>query len=1346
MIARRLTLAILVSLCALVGLFALSGVSAQAAVTHDYLSRITEIPTEGPKGEAVPIAGPLSVPAAMTVDSGNLWVSEFIEGTGNFRVDEFNASSGAFVSQLARPGPSLNYFDNGIAVGHATGETELYVGTDAYSGGGPEGAVAVYSATGELQNVWTGADTPEKAFGCFECSGHGSVAVDSSTSLGDWASGDVFVSSPMQGVVDVFAPEANGGEKYVPVSQLTGPEPGVPFSNLRAVAVSGFNGDVVVAAGQVAYVFEPTALDEYTLVRELTGTPGGAFGGLLGHVAVDGGNGDIYVSEEQRAVVYQFSAGGAYLGRMTGVSSPPGDFHRVTSMAVDAETHDVYVGDDRNNSEILLNENSVVDVFGGNIVLPDVTTGAVSGQKATGEGRIEATLNGTVNPDKAGAATCQFDWGTTSALGEVAACSAPVADGESAEPVHAVLSGLAPDTKYFYRLQATDTNGTNPGEPWQIQEFRTVGPGIPVESVSAVRSESVTFDARIDPNNAPTTYYFQYGTTAAYGSNVPAAPAAVGSGEGGVEVAQHVQGISAATAYHYRVVAVSEMGPGETEVFDGPDQTFKSQTVGLPLQLPDGRGYEMVSPPQKEGAAFGWIDRGGVLKASANGDAFTDWSWFQAPEENPVGEDNIFASIFFGRSASGWSTKTLQPPHKVASGTPYNYINDFTFFSEDLSKGVFRPYGPFEPAFSSEATEQTPYIRTDYLNSNPAEPCVSGCFHPLVTASNVPSGTEFGEEPCTYECGPQFDDATPDGNHVVLSSRIALTTTATEGNGGLYEWSAGTLQMVNLLPEGEVNAIGGRVGETASLGTGGVLARHAISNDGARVVWQTGTKNTPTEPGLNHLYLRDTVRGETVRLDLFQGVAEHFQGHAPVYMTASSDASRIFFMDEERLTTDATAIPGALDLYEYDVNAPLGTRLTDLSVDKNPREAAHVAAVVGASEDGSYVYFAAAGVLAQGANPGYCGNRGSVQAGEELSKPCNLYMRHNGVTKLVAGLSQEDFPDWEQRDAGLAIGRVSPNGGWLAFMSDGNLTGYDTTDAVSHHPDEEVYLYNASNGKLVCGSCNPTGARPVGAPQHEEGGATESMVLGNDSMFGNGAWIASNIPAGSESNNGVSGSAAYQSRYLLDSGRMFFDSHDALVPQDDNGTQDVYEYEPAGVGDCNPSLSTFSEKADGCVSMISSGTSSEESAFLDASETGSNVFFLTLAKLVPQDFDNAIDIYDARECGAQSPCIALPPVQPPPCDTGDSCKPAPTPQPEAFGAPSSATFSGSGNLSPAGSVKRTRSGKAPVVTRAQKRARALKACHRKKSKRKRTACEKQARARYGVTQSRKVNATKRGRG
>jgi hypothetical protein len=84
---------------------------------------------------------------------------------------------------------------------------------------------------------------------------------------------------------------------------------------------------------------------------------------------------------------------------------------------------------------------------------------------------------------------------------------------------------------------------------------------------------------------------------------------------------------------------------------------------------------------------------------------------------------------------------------------------------------------------------------------------------------------------------------------------------------------------------------------------------------------------------------------------------------------------------------------------------------------------------------------------------------------------------------------------------------------------------------------------------------------------------------------------------------------------------------------------------------------------------------------MDASETGGDVFFRTLARLSPQDYDTAYDVYDAHECSGGVPCFPAV-VSTPSCQTEASCRAAPAPQPALYGAPASATFSGAGNVSP----------------------------------------------------------------
>src|SRR5262249_22152530 len=124
-----------------------------------------------------------------------------------------------------------------------------------------------------------------------------------------------------------------------------------------------------------------------------------------------------------------------------------------------------------------------------------------------------------------------------------------------------------------------------------------VPPTIEEESVSNVASSSATFQARIDPGGSETGYRFEYRTTESYGQRTPVPDGAGGSGEGVVAVQAHPQDLQVHTLYHFRVVATST---GAT--VDGADQTFTTQTAGGELVLPDGRAWEMVSPPNKHGA------------------------------------------------------------------------------------------------------------------------------------------------------------------------------------------------------------------------------------------------------------------------------------------------------------------------------------------------------------------------------------------------------------------------------------------------------------------------------------------------------------------------------------------------------------------------------------------------------------------------------------------------------------------------------------------------------------------------------------------------------------------------
>jgi NHL repeat-containing protein len=1243
--ARRV---ILVSLCALVGVLAFSSATAVAFETHVAAQPIGS----GEKGSGagqmdldydyikVGNGETVQIPSGIAVNqsTGDIYIAD----TGNQRIDELEPD-GAFMrawgwgvadgqSRLETCGPDAfpptltcqaGISGSGagqfvhpvfIAVDNSTGPSK----GDVYVGDYGDGLVTKFNAEGALESAWGDTTpTPDGQLGPYTRVGItlSGIAVDANGDLSvayynfSYTLPTVADFTPEGGLIEELSRQKKEGASYQEEEELSWGT-FVP----HGVAVDS-EGNLFQVGEKGATGGTSSGIEEITRSGRLIGQLKASEPVPTG-LAVDSGTGDLYadtgssveqfvyaglgVVEEQGSTctVEPKSLFGSRCSATTSFGA--GDIGAGAGIAVVASTHDVYVADAAT---------SRIDVFVPAII-PDVATGAASEVK----GR-SATVAGTVDPDGEGPAKCQVVWGTTTEFGHVTPCEqVEVPDGNAPVAVQAKLTELQPDTTYYYRVQATNRNGTSVGTSSEDRQFSTPGPGLKPgigSSVFDVAATSATLEASIDPNNgplspvpgAPTSYYFQYSTASTAGcevapascTSVPAAPGeAIGPGESYLEVSQHVQGLSAGTVYHYRVVALSESA-GEIITVDGPDQTFTTQPGGGTFQLPDGRQWELVSPPDKHGAyIFPFTELGFAAQASVDGDAMA-FLTSTPTESGPPGYVEV-EQVLSARGPDGWVSRDISSPHERATGVAVGQGGEYVAFSENLSLAVVQPHGFFDPSLSPEASAQTAYLRTNFLHGNVDDPCVESCYRPLVTGkpgyANVPAGTVFGEE-CAKQganiCGPKFTGATPDLSHIALSSAEPLLGGQNETEG--YEWFEGKLSRGN-----------------------------------------------------------------------------HLRG---------------------------------------------------------PR--------VSTSEDGSWNYVMSESVLAAGAVPG---------------EP-NMYVSNGGVTKLIAVLSKVDFPDWEG-ELRSRTSRVSPDGRWFAFMSQRELTGYNTYDAVSGQPDEEVYLYHAPEdlateaGTLVCASCDPTGARPVGVEYEKLRSQGRNRVMAEISWRKDDPSIAANVPGWTPYGTQV---PIYQSRYLSNGGRLFFDSNDALVPQDVNGNEDVYEYEPAGYTneegrvECMTASATFSGRSGGCVDLISSGQDSQESAFMDASGSGGDVFFMTAGRLVAQDYDTAYDVYDAHECTSAAPCFPAPAAVPPPCETGDSCKPAPTPQPTIYGAPSSETFSGPGNVSasaPPVAVVRAKS-----LTRAQKLALALRACHSRRGTR-RGICERQARARYGARKS--SRAAKRDRG
>ncbi len=789
----------------------------------------------------------------------------------------------------------------------------------------------------------------------------------------------------------------------------------------------------------------------------------------------------------------------------------------------------------------------------------------------------------------------------------------------------------------------------------RVDVFTLEPPGVPVvagDVVSNVAATSATFEAEVDPRSEPfepvTSYRFEYGACASiascpasYEHSVPVPDGLLAPNYTVDTVSAHVQGLAPHTAYHFRVVAHNSH-PGSAE---GADRTFTTQPTGS-FALPDARLWELVSPPDKRGASLVSIGESGVIQASGAGDAFTYLA--TAPTEaQPPGNAN-YTQVFSERGPDGWVSRDIEAPHEAASGATTGFGQEYRFFSSDLAQGILQPVGAFVPSLSSEATEQTAYLRTNVAGGHA---CSEGCYRPLATEFNTLPGVPFGEG-CLQlgVCGPRFLGGTSDLSHVLLWSASAPLTEGASRSNGLYEWSGGW-SGGELVFVGEIDG-----GKPAN------FSRHAISTEGSRVIFSGSSE------GLSGLLLRDTATSETVKLDALQGGSG--AGPAdPLFQSASSDGARVFFTDSQRLTSDAgggeAGGSGVPDLYECEVvetGSRLGCRLTDLTPLIAGGESADVrGTVVGTSEDGSSVFFVADGVLT--------GAQETAHHERAISGQPNLYEWREGTTTLVAVLTADDSPDWQGGGrANQSTARASSDGRRLVFMSNARLTPYDNQDASSGRPDEEVYMYASQS--LACLSCNPTGSRPHGVEYSHLTSSNDGLV-GGDRVWNFATWIAASVPGWTPLS---STEALYQSRYLSDSGRVFFDSSDALVPQDTNKTEDVYEYESPGVGDCSTASPDWGEASGGCVDLISSGTSTGESAFLDASESGDDVFFLTSAQLSKRDTDSSLDVYDAHVDGGEAE-----PSHPVECQ-GDACQSSVSAPEDPT--PGSLTFQGPGNIAP----------------------------------------------------------------
>jgi len=198
--------------------------------------------------------------------------------------------------------------------------------------------------------------------------------------------------------------------------------------------------------------------------------------------------------------------------------------------------------------------------------LPNAPT--VAGGTASAVTQTTATLNASVNPNGGGVAECKFEYGTTTAYGSTAPCNPSPGSGTTAMAVSAAIEALKANATYHFRIVATNAGGTSEGED---QTFKTLpnAPTVAGGTASAVTQTTATLGATVNPNGGDVSECrFEYGTSAAYGASAPCNPAP-GSGTTAVGVSAGVEGLTANTTYHFRIVATNAGGTST-----GADATF----------------------------------------------------------------------------------------------------------------------------------------------------------------------------------------------------------------------------------------------------------------------------------------------------------------------------------------------------------------------------------------------------------------------------------------------------------------------------------------------------------------------------------------------------------------------------------------------------------------------------------------------------------------------------------------------------------------------------------------------------------------------------------------------------
>jgi hypothetical protein len=873
------------------------------------------------------------------------------------------------------------------------------------------------------------------------------------------------------------------------------------------------------------------------------------------------------------------------------------------------------------------------------------TPPAVSGlttDPATNIGNESADLNASFNGDGLDVEYF-FEWGASTNYGvktpveELVAPSGPTA----VPPV--TITELQPLHTYHYRIVATNSFGTTTGADRSLTT--TSAPGILALSSSNVTATSADLHAVINPHGSETSYRFEYGETTAYGSSAPVPDGNIAPSETGEPVVVHVTGLNGGV-YHFRVVATSDRG-----VTSSTDQTFNFYPPECPNSavrqqsgsntLPDCRAYELVTPEDaKETDIFPGSVPFSSTAVTPSRLAFIGGYGMVPDSGEPV---NAVGDVYVAtRTVRGWKTRYTGLPATSAflvGGPPWDHGAGPSYSPESYESDRWSANVLMNQSLSALVDWSNGYL-------GPGE-AYNQTYHP--GSSNAPyvwdttTGAFLDRWPSNLGSvpgGEQFigrTAASADLSHFVFTSSVPFAPGGEPGDVYDNDTARATVAIASLKANKTEHIVG--------------AVPVALSENGSHVLMTVGGGKRPgtytlTSPSGGELYMQVN---DAVLYELAPGKTVN-------YVAMTPDGSKVYFTSTEDLTDDNSDTDTSRDLYMWSESEP--NHLTLVST-ANQSSAGNTDSCnaswttkcgvvpIEFTDDDTGGYTLAAGN--RGGNP-YSDNSVAADNGDiyflspELLHGSNgvegaenLYVFRNGKVQFVAALDPSGRPclisnQEAETCSSTAVARmeVTPDDRYMAFLTASNVTAYDSAGHA------EIYLYEPATGDIKCASCLPSGDPP----------SSETTT-------------------------------SYNGKFLTNDGRVFFDTGDAVVPQDTDELDDVYEY------------------VEGRPQLITSGTGTANTGhglssygaqpgLIGVSANGTDVYFATYDVLVGQDRNGeALKIYDARSGGGFQ---FTPPV--PPCVAADECHGPGSSAPSAPPSGTSAPLGNSGNVKPGGRARK----------------------------------------------------------